>query len=446
MKGLATVACAVMACTLILPLILAGVYYRAEEQQAPLVQVQDTAQQILESPKEDEDILTEDKTEQTPDEETDDVVFSDEKDADRFLAPGTDTTAAETEAPETEQVTTAPETTVPETSVPETEAPETSAPETEAPETEPVQIVPPKEDISSVGGAGSDSVKLRVYLHSSKKYETMTLGDYVKGVILAEMPTYFGIEAFKSQAVAARTYTLYKLVNDSNYHASSHGSTGADLCSNSGHCQAFTTYEKCKSKWGKKTADEVWAKVSRAVDETEGLVMLYDNKPIFAAYHACSFKRTESGANAWGLKTPYLASVTSPETELDIVYSTRTFTSASVKKYLKNANKNADFSGDPSTWIGKITYNESGRVATATIGGVSYTGRKIQSLFSLRGSYFKISYNHETDKFTFDVGGWGHGVGLSQYGAYIMEKNGKDYEDILLHYYSGVSIKRHNYK
>ncbi len=442
MKGLVSVACTVMACTLVLPLILAGVYYRAEEK-APTAQIQETAEQILQSPEEKEDLFTVDEEETTPDRETDDVVFYDEKDGDRYSAPGT---AEETEAVETEFFETAePETETPETK-PETTVPETKAPETEAPETEPVEIVPPKEDISSVGGSGSDSVKLRVYLHSSKKYETLSLGDYVKGVILAEMPTYFGLEAFKAQAVAARTYTLYKLVNDSNYHASAHGSTGADLCTSSGHCQAYTTYEKCVSKWGKKTADAVWEKVSRAVDETEGLVMLYDNKPIFAAYHACSFKRTESSKNAWGLNAPYLASVTSPETELDIVYSTRTFTSAKVKQYLKNANKKADFSGDPSTWVGKITYNESGRIDTAVIGGVSYTGRKIQSVFGLRGSYLKISYNAETDKFTFDVGGWGHGVGLSQYGAYVMANNGKDYEDILLHYYSGVSIKRHNYK
>ncbi len=433
---------------MILPLILAGVYYRADDS-SPETAPAPLTEQLLEAYEPYEGSTAEEEETSAPDEDMN-IVFSDEEDEEDFWFPliedeteGT-TEAPETSAPETEPETSAPETTVPETTVPETTVPETTVPETTVTE-KPVQTAP-AEDVESVGGAGSDSIKLRVYIRSTKEYKTLTLGEYVKGVVLAEVPTYFELEAFKAQAVAVRTYTLYKLVNDSAYHASAHGSTGADLCTYSGHCQAYTTYEQCASKWGEATADAVWAKVTKAVEQTEGQVMLYNDSPIFACYHSCSYKRTESGKNAWGMSAPYLASVTTPEEGLSVVYSTRTFTASTLKSKLTSANKKISLPEDPAQWTFKYTYNESGRVATLTVGGVSYTGRKIQSLFSLRGSNFSISYDASSGKFVFDVKGFGHGVGMSQYGANIMAKNGSDYDDILLHYYSGVSIKRHNYK
>ncbi len=440
MKGLVTVACTVLACTMILPLILAGVYYRNDG--SDLIEAEVTAEQLLELPEYDTEAeQTEETSEQTDaqtDAQTDDDMFSEERDDEDYLAPpATEEQTEEMTEEATEEMT---------EEATEKETEKVTDKVTQAPTEAVTQAPTPSEDIESVGGNGADSIKLRVYMHKKKTYVTMTLAEYVRGVIAAEMPTYFELEAFKAQAVAVRTYTIYKLVNDSNYHASSHGSTGADLCTSSGHCQGFTTYEDRVESWGQKTADAVWDKVTKAVEQTEGQVLLYNNEPILAVYHSCSYKRTESGKNTWGDNTPYLVSVTTPESNLDVVYTERSFTADKFKKTLTSANKNADFSGDPSTWVGKFTYNESGRVATVTIGGVTYTGRKVQSLFSLRGSNFDITYDADSGEFVFDVRGWGHGCGMSQYGANEMAKSGKDYDEILLHYYSGVSIKRHNYK
>lgn len=291
-----------------------------------------------------------------------------------------------------------------------------------------------------------DSMSVRVYLHSDKKYETMTLEEYVIGVILAEMPTYFELEAFKAQAVASRTYTVYKMLTDTNYHSSYHGSTGADICTNSGHCQAYTSYAKLKSKWGKETADKAYNLAKQAVEETAGLVMTYNGEVIFSPYHACSYKYTESGKNAWGLKnTPYLTAVSSPEQELDIVYATTKVSLSKFKKKISSESSKADFSAKPEEWVKNMTYNESGRVKTVVVCGVEMTGREFQSLFGLRASNFKISYDSESETFTVKSYGWGHGVGMSQYGANEMAKDGTKYDKILTHYYSGVKIEAYSY-
>ncbi len=311
--------------------------------------------------------------------------------------------------------------------------------------------VPEKNPNFSVSVPGSaaeaDDVKnIKVYLHSSKKYVTMSMTEYLYGVVAAEMPSYFEPEALKVQAVASRTYTLYKMINIS-FNSSGHGTGGAHICTNSGHCQAYLSREDAEKKWGKAYADQIFNAVCPAVDATKGQVLLYDGEPIFSAYHSMSYKFTDDVENVWGGSYPYLKSVSSPEDDnFSGVLDESTFTSATFKKYISAQSKKASFASNPANWIGKVSLNRSGRVQSITIAGVEFTGREIQSIFGLRSANFTISYDAKTDKFTFAVRGRGHGIGMSQYGANLLAKQGYTYSDILCHYYTGIEIGSYDFK
>lgn len=353
-----------------------------------------------------------------------------EEEEERVLGPVT--TAEVTTEPET---TTAPQTTKPETTAPETTAPETTAPETTEPETTAAETEPADPLDNNTGKyRGCDAEYIKVYFSSEKKYVTMLLGDYIMGVIAAEMPTRFDVEALKAQAVACRTFTIYKSLRSSFYHSSQHGDEGADVCTNSGHCQAYK--DDVKSKY----SAEVYEKIRRAVIETSGVILTYNGEPIEAVYHATSYGMTDSMANIWGGNNPCLVGVETPET-LDTMHvrSFEYFTSAEVKKLILQRDSSAVFGDDPSEWI-TIVRDEYDHVKTLTTGGISISGQSCRSVFGLASNNFKVSYDKENDKFTFEVFGWGHSVGMSQYGAGIYAEQGKDYKFIVKHYYSGADL------
>lgn len=351
----------------------------------------------------------------------------------RVLGPMT--TEPETEPePETEEETTAPETTkAPETTVP---APKPAEPDKEPDKT---PSTAPKNNTGEY--VGCDAKYIKVYIRSSGKYVDMLMGDYLIGVIAAEMPVRFGIEALKAQAVASRTFAVYKSMSDTYYHSAAHGSEGADVCTNSGHCQAYLSYESALSSWSdREYVKTVYDKIKRAVIETSGVVATYKGKPIEAVFHASSYGSTDSMANIWGGGESCLIGVSTPETlDTPYVYSTEVFTSAEVREIITDWSSKAELSSDPSEWM-KISLNENGRVKTLQIGNVSITGQTSKSLFGLSSNNFRVSYNKDTDKFTFEVYGWGHGVGMSQYGAGIYAEQGRSYEYIIKHYYSNTEL------
>ncbi len=293
----------------------------------------------------------------------------------------------------------------------------------------------------SPGAESSDDEKnLRVYMHRTKTYETMSMTEYLYGVVAAEMPSYFDDEALKAQAIACRTYALYKMINNS-FNSSSHGKNGAHICTNSGHCQAFISREEAESKWGKAYADKIFEAVCPAVDATKGQVMLYEGEPIFSAFHSMSYKFTDDVENVWGGDYPYLKSVSSPEdSSFDGAVKTETFTSAKFKKYVCAESSKVSLSEDPANWVTNVVLNKSGRVNSLTIGGVEFTGREIQAVFSLAAANYSIKYDAENDEFVFTVRGRGHGIGMSQYGANLLAKDGYTYAEILCHYYTDVTI------
>lgn len=275
---------------------------------------------------------------------------------------------------------------------------------------------------------------VQVTLAAGDGNRTMNMHDYIVGVVAAEMPAKFEPEALKAQAVAARTYAMRDILG-----AGKHADTGADLCSDPACCQAWISEDQMRNNWGENYATNA-EKISSAVSATDGQYLVSGGAPILAAFHSSSGGQTESSARAWGRDEPYLVSVTSPETENDVPNFVTTMTAGKLdfRDTVLSAHPEANFTGAPETWVGKITDDASGRVSTAEVGGVELTGGELRGLFSLRSTEFSIDYDQGA--FTFTVTGSGHGVGMSQYGAETMALDGSGYAEILEHYYPGAAL------
>lgn len=291
-------------------------------------------------------------------------------------------------------------------------------------DTEPLQIPEP--------GASDSAVTIRVKLDGT--VQTMNLDEYLQGVLRAEMPASFELEALKAQAVAARTETLYKVENGP---VANH--PDADICNDIHCCQAYKSDEAARSAWGV-DADRYEARIATAVRETDGMTILYQDKPILAAFFSSASGQTNASGDVWLNDLPYLQSVKSPEGEGEVpnYYSVAEFSTEEFKTIFQSEYPEADLSGAAESWFGKTEYNDSGMVTRMVIGGVEVKGTKVRSLFSLRSAAFTVTA--EKEKIVFHVTGYGHGVGMSQYGANVMAKEGKTYQEILEWYYTGVTI------
>ena len=262
----------------------------------------------------------------------------------------------------------------------------------------------------------------------------MDLGTYLVGGVRAEMPASFEAEALKAQAVAARTYTLYKLQSGGN-----HGET-ADICTDSTCCQAYIGEDRARSNWGE-NAGAYEAKVEAAVRETDGETILYGGVPILAVFHSSSAGLTRAAGEVWVNDLPYLQAVDSPEPgdRIPQYYSRVEFTAEELKAKLRSAFPEADFTGGMEDWLKDPAADEAGSVATVLVGGVTAKGTQVRSALGLRSACF--TWEVQDGKMVFFVTGYGHGVGLSQYGASAMAAAGADYREILTHYYTGVTVE-----
>ena len=252
----------------------------------------------------------------------------------------------------------------------------------------------------------------------------MDMDTYLTGVVLAEMPASFEAEALKAQAVAARTYTQKASVT-----GGKHGD--GSVCIQSSCCQAYITETDYLARGG--TQDDL-EKVRSAVTETSGIVLTYEGELIEAVYFSTSGGSTEDAAAVWGTDFPYLQSVSSPGEEGAAHYTdTVTFTPEEVAALL-----GAELSGDPKTWFTITTYTEGGGVASMTIGGQVYKGTQLRSKLGLRSTAFSVEVSDS--RITVTTRGYGHRVGMSQYGADAMAATGSTYEEILAHYYPGTVL------
>ena len=275
---------------------------------------------------------------------------------------------------------------------------------------------------------------LSVYIKDEDRVTGMSKSQYLKEVVSAEMPADFEIEALKAQAVAARSYLesrrgTYKKSGTPDEHK------GAEICTDSTHCKAWISETKRKELWGN-DADKNWDKISRAVTETEGQIITYNGEVISAVFHSTSSGKTEASKDVWGGDKPYLVSVDSPGDKESPKYkSNLEITLSEFKKIAEENIPGVDFS---KGIIDGIKRSGAGGITEVSVGGVRIHGTKLRSIYGLRSTNANIEIRD--DKVIFDVTGYGHGVGMSQYGANYMAKNGKNYREILTTYYQGTKI------
>ncbi len=301
-------------------------------------------------------------------------------------------------------------------------------------EPEPVQreTMPPETPAESAPQAHPDRERtLRVLDEGT--VSAMTLEDYLVGVTAAEMPASFEAEALKTQAVAARTYTLYKMHSGGN-----HGGE-ADLCTDPTCCQAYISMESARANWGEQ-ADAWEARIRSAVADTDGEAILYGGVPILAVFHSSSAGLTRAAGEVWQNDLPYLQPVTSPEDAAGIpnYYSRTDFPPELLKEKLLAVIPTADLSGAPQNWLKNAVRDAAGSVETVDVGGVTVKGSTVRGALGLRSACFE--WELQDGQFVLYVTGHGHGVGLSQYGANAMAEGGADYRTILTHYYTGVTV------
>lgn len=294
------------------------------------------------------------------------------------------------------------------------------------------QPAAPAQETEKTALADSQSV-LQVY--DGEKTVEMTMAEYLPGVVRGEMPATFETEALKAQAVAERTFIYYHIQGG---RKSNH--PDADVCMDYHCCNAWVSEERAKSNWGD-NFEEYNRKILQSVKETDGQVMLYDGQPILAAFHSSSAGVTAKSSDAWVSDRPYLVSVESPEGEDSVpnYYSVNTFTPAEFKEKVLAKEPTAVLEGSPTGWVTDLQKNSSNRVQSVTIGGVSLRGTEVRTMLDLRSACFTVECTEES--ITFRVTGFGHGVGMSQYGANALAKEGKTWREILQWYYRGVSIE-----
>lgn len=262
-----------------------------------------------------------------------------------------------------------------------------------------------------------NEITVTVYRNNGKIIN-LELEEYVLGVVGAEMPASFNIEALKAQAILARTYALKSIKN---------GKKLTDTVST----QAYKDNSELQKLW-KNDYTKYYEKIKKAVNETKGKVILYNNEYIDAVYHSTSNGKTENSKNVWKNSLPYLVSVDSSWDKNVKSYKKETI--FEINEFCNILKLDVE---EPITY--EIIHNETGRVRQITINNKTFAGTEFRNLLKLRSTDFEIEINDEKVKVT--TYGYGHGVGMSQYGANEMAKQGYSYIQILKHYYTGVVIK-----
>lgn len=276
-----------------------------------------------------------------------------------------------------------------------------------------------------------EAVEVAVYRTASKEIQKLPLESYLIGVVAAEMPADFEKEALKAQALTARTYIVNQLIENNRLGLPD----DADVSDSEMH-QVYKNDQELKALWG---SDYSWKmkKITEAVQETSGQILTYEGNPITATFFSTSNGYTENSEDYWKAAYPYLKSVSSP------------WDANSPKFHNKVVMTVADFERklgvnvSNSSQIGTVIERTSGkRVGIVEIGGKKLTGKQIREKLNLKSSDF--DWERQGNQITITTKGYGHGVGMSQYGANGMAQEGKNYEQIVKYYYKGVAIQPSN--
>ena len=284
----------------------------------------------------------------------------------------------------------------------------------------------------------ADSAKVfKLFDSNTNKVIEISEKDYLTGTILGEMYFEFHIEAYKAQAVAAYTNALrYQKANKEKLNESLQG---ADFEISTDGKSGFLTKDMAKERYGN-NFEEAWKKASEAAENVYGYVMNYNGSLIQAAYHSISSGKTEDAVNVWNGSVKYLSPVKSEGDSLDKGYkTTESFTAEEIARRLKENSEDIVLDDKRETWFSNEKKTDSETVTEITVGNKVFKGSEIREMFGLRSACFEVSFKN--DIFTFNVLGYGHNVGMSQSGANYMAQNGSGWQDILKHYYTGVTIE-----
>ncbi len=278
---------------------------------------------------------------------------------------------------------------------------------------------------------------VKVWDAARNRLMTVPLEQYVLGVVAAEMPASYHLEALKAQAAAARTRAVSQTAAFSGRGCQNHPE--ADICTDSTHCQAYLSESDRAEKWGG-SAQAYEARVLRAVAETKGSILTYDGEPITVLYHAVSGGHTEDVQAVFSQPLPYLKGVESRGEESNPKYQTvQTFSHQEAAQLLNKAFPGANISPDTvALQVAIIQRTDTGRAAKVQAGDREVSAREFRAALSLNSTYFSITATESS--LTFTQKGYGHGVGMSQAGANAMAAAGSAWQDILKHYYTGVQI------
>lgn len=283
--------------------------------------------------------------------------------------------------------------------------------------------------------AQKDSFK--IYDRSTKKVFTVDAAEYIRGALASEMPATFHQQALAAQAIAAHTWALYSAQRQSEHPDSA--LCGADFSADTSKCEGYITKERFFERYGD-SAELFWPKICEAADYALTRIVSYQGEPALTAYHSTNTGETESSENVWSVALPYLVPVESdgdllaPDFKVSETYDKKT-----MRLLLTQAFPEVSLDDDnPEKWIITIETSSSGYVTLAKVGDMEVHGQEVRNALSLRSGCFTVSYQSGT--FSIETRGYGHGVGMSQYGADFMARQGCTCEEILLHYYPNTEI------
>ena len=287
------------------------------------------------------------------------------------------------------------------------------------------------EDAAPVNPRDSETV---LVVLTDEGLREMSMAQYLALTLPAEMPAAFDPEALKAQACALRSYALYGQSHRKNAHPE------ADVCLDFHCCTAGVAAGQLRELWG--DSFELYRdKLLSAIRDTDGEYLSWEGGAALCMFHSSSWLRTEDSGALFS-EIPYLQSVSSPETDSDTpdLITEVEVAPTEFARTVQTLYPEADFTAPPESWLGNTVQTRSGRVESVEVGGAVLTGTTLRALFSLRSTDFGLSFRD--DRFIFTVRGYGHGVGLSQYGADTLARQGSDYQSILAHYYPGTELQR----
>ncbi|WP_042170168.1 stage II sporulation protein D [Paenibacillus gorillae] len=284
---------------------------------------------------------------------------------------------------------------------------------------------------------GLEQTIVSVYLTKEKRIERVPLESYVRGVVAAEMPMDFELEALKAQAIAARTYIVRRLaLHDSSGMPPGNEAKGAEVTDTVEH-QVYVPFAELAKRWPEDKRKSYSEKLKQAVEQTKGRIITYDGEPIQAVFFSTSNGYTENSEDYWAQEIPYLRSVSSPwDKELSPRYKeTIRF---DITEFYQKLGLGDEGRGKPVIRV--VNKTAGGRIGELIVGKKRLTGREVREKLGLASSQF--IWTIKGDSIAFTTYGYGHGVGMSQWGANGMAKAGVKAEDILAHYYSGTKVEQ----